>query len=67
MPLYRYQCIACEARDLRIGGVDDHVAVCARCGHLMLRLDLDLFAPYFDKVSPEAEQRDLKHKAPTGP
>ena len=48
MPLYQYQCLKCLNRDTRIGGVDDHAALCDRCGYPMIRLDNDIFAPYFD-------------------
>ena len=47
MPAYRYQCVHCQLQEIRIGGVDDHCAVCMDCGQLMLRLDLDLFRPYY--------------------
>ncbi len=47
MPLYHYQCSHCQARETRIAGLDDHLAVCAFCRGLMLRLDLELFQPYF--------------------
>lgn len=47
MPIYTYQCIDCGAQDQRLAGLDDHTALCAACGGLMLRLDEDLFAPYF--------------------
>lgn len=47
MPLYEYQCVDCTEHDQRIAGLDDHVAVCARCGGLMVRLDEDPFTPYF--------------------
>ena len=49
MPLYHYQCLDCAAQDPRLGGLDDHTAICVACGGLMLRLDLDLFQPYFDQ------------------
>jgi hypothetical protein len=48
MPAYHYQCVECQKREVRIGGVDDHLAICVCCGHLMLRLDHELFVPYFD-------------------
>jgi hypothetical protein len=48
VPIYHYQCTHCQATEGRIGGVDDHLAICARCHHLMLRLDYDLLAPYFE-------------------
>jgi len=47
MPAYLYQCVHCQAQETRIGGLDDHLALCASCRNMMLRLDLDLFAPYF--------------------
>lgn len=48
MPAYHYQCTHCQVTECRIAGVDDHLAICAGCGHLMLRLDSDLFSPYFE-------------------
>jgi hypothetical protein len=48
VPAYYYQCTHCQATECRIGGVDDHLAVCAHCQNLMLRLDYDLFSPYFE-------------------
>jgi hypothetical protein len=47
MPLYEYQCVDCSERGQRIAGIDDHVAICACCGGLMLRLEGDLFTPCF--------------------
>jgi hypothetical protein len=47
VPAYRYQCVHCQVQETRIGGEDDHCAMCVECGHLMLRLDLDYFGPYF--------------------
>ncbi len=49
MPLYEYQCVDCGSWDQRVAGLDDHTAICAQCGGLMLRLDEDVFRPYFDK------------------
>jgi len=49
MPLYEYQCVDCGGWDQRVAGLDDHTAICAHCGGLMLRLDEDVFRPYFDK------------------
>lgn len=57
MPAYRYQCVQCQAQETRIGGLDDHVAVCDRCGHLMLRLDDDLFGPYFDHLEKKVQSK----------
>ncbi len=53
MPLYEYQCVDCGSRDQRIAGLDDHTALCIQCGSLMLRLDEDVFQPYFEE---KAEQ-----------
>jgi hypothetical protein len=47
MPAYLYQCVHCQAQESRISGLDDHLAICAYCPNLMVRLDLDLFTPYF--------------------
>lgn len=47
MPIYSYQCVDCFRQDSRVAGLDDHTAICSRCGSLMLRLDEDIFAPYF--------------------
>jgi len=48
MPLYHYQCLDCQTRDQRLAGLDDHTALCACCAGVMLRLDADVFAPYFE-------------------
>ncbi len=48
MPIYEYQCVDCDGRDQRVAGLDDHTALCADCGGLMLRLDEDVFTPYFE-------------------
>jgi len=32
-----------------VAGLDDHTALCIQCGGLMLRLDEDVFQPYFEK------------------
>ncbi len=34
-----------------MAGCDDYTALCAHCGGLMLRLDEDVFRPYFEEVS----------------
>jgi len=62
MPAYHYQCVECRENETRIGGVDDHVAICSRCGHLMLRLDTDLFAPYFDRGGPRVQVSGAKSR-----
>ena len=47
MPIYSYQCVDCHTQDQRIAGLDDACARCIACGGLMLRLDEDIFQPYF--------------------
>ncbi|AEB08231.1 hypothetical protein [Desulfobacca acetoxidans] len=63
MPAYLYKCVSCQVEEIRIGGLDDHVALCHDCGDLMLRLDYDLFAPYFesstDTVTSSLHQLDV--------
>jgi putative FmdB family regulatory protein len=51
MPIYEYQCVDCGGQDQRVAGLDDHTALCSQCGGLMLRLDEDIFRPYFEEVS----------------
>jgi predicted nucleic acid-binding Zn ribbon protein len=48
MPVYQFQCTDenCGLQEPVIAGPDDRVAICSRCGALMLRLDEDLFTPY---------------------
>jgi putative FmdB family regulatory protein len=53
MPIYEYQCVDCIGRDQRVAGLDDHTALCTQCGGLMLRLDEDVFQPYFEEVAPQ--------------
>jgi putative FmdB family regulatory protein len=56
MPVYDYQCVECGGRDQRVAGIDDATALCVSCGGLMLRLDEDIFQPYFrEAVSSEQE------------
>ena len=52
MPSYLYRCLHCQTQEQRIAGLDDHLAICALCGHAMAREDVDLFAPYFDSQAP---------------
>jgi len=56
MPIYFYQCVDCSDRDERIGGLDDHTAWCVTCGGLMLRLEQDLFNPYFEQFQTIQEE-----------
>ncbi|MFP3868739.1 MAG: hypothetical protein ACLFUU_11365 [Desulfobacteraceae bacterium] len=58
MPIYHYQCTNCQLRETRVAGVDDHFAICVRCQHLMIRLDNELFGPYFAEST--ALPKDLK-------
>jgi predicted nucleic acid-binding Zn ribbon protein len=60
VPAYYYQCTHCQVTEGRIAGVDDHLAICAGCGHLMLRLDYDLFSPYFEGSANMAPQPALQ-------
>lgn len=50
MPIYQYQCTdeKCGQAEPVIAGLDDAMAICSRCGGLMLRLDEDLFTPYYE-------------------
>ena len=51
MPIYEYQCLDCGGQDQRVSGLDDHTALCIQCGGMMLRLDEDVFHPYFEEVA----------------
>jgi predicted nucleic acid-binding Zn ribbon protein len=64
VPAYYYQCTHCQVTECRIAGVDDHLAICAGCGHLMLRLDYDLFSPYFEGSANTAPQPALQSLGP---
>jgi putative FmdB family regulatory protein len=64
MPIYEYQCVDCSGRDQRVAGLDDHTALCAQCGGLMLRLDEDVFQPYFEEAASQIwAKTDSKTKA----
>ncbi len=52
MPIYEYQCVDCRGVDERVAGLDDQTAICVQCGGLMLRLDEDVFRPYFEESEP---------------
>lgn len=56
MPLYEYQCVDCGSRDFRVAGLDDHTALCIACEGLMLRMDEDVFQPYFEEVTESVVQ-----------
>ena len=64
MPIYEYQCVDCTGQDERVAGLDDHTAICAQCGGLMLRLDEDVFRPYFEEVAPAATPATLVKASP---
>jgi hypothetical protein len=34
-----------------VAGLDDHTALCTQCGGLMLRLEEDIFQPYFEEMA----------------
>jgi hypothetical protein len=51
MPFYLYQCVDCNGFDQRVAGLDDHTAICADCGSLMLRADQDVFQAYSEPES----------------
>lgn len=57
MPSYRYRCLHCQTQEWRIAGLDDHLAICALCGHAMAREDDDIFAPYFEGQTSQEEER----------
>ena len=47
-----------------MAGLDDHTALCTQCGGLMLRMDEDVFLPYFEEVTPQIwAVTDTKTKA----
>jgi predicted nucleic acid-binding Zn ribbon protein len=58
MPIYNYRCGDWSEREPRIAALDDHTALCVACGGLMLRLDVDVFQPYFE--APEVGLWDEK-------
>ena len=39
MPLFTYKCQGCGLVDQRVGGLDDNVAICLKCGGLMFRIE----------------------------
>jgi hypothetical protein len=58
MPIYGYQCLDCGGHDQRVAGLDDHTAICIDCGGLMLRLDEEIFWPYFEEFSTQPSTPD---------
>jgi putative FmdB family regulatory protein len=67
MPVYEYQCVDCGGLDRIVGGLDDQTAICTQCGSLMLRLDEDVFQPYFDnKFDDKDELPDISRVAEIG-
>jgi len=59
MPIYEYQCVDCGEQDQRLAGLDDHTALCFQCGGLMLRLDEDVFRPYFEEVLAQLSEESV--------
>jgi putative FmdB family regulatory protein len=57
MALYEYQCIDCAAKDKRIAGLDDSVAICHECGGLMWRRDVDPFIALWDEGEGKCSQK----------
>lgn len=49
MPLLQFKCVDCQTVDERVSAPFEETALCAQCGGLMLRVDEDLFEPYFDR------------------
>lgn len=67
MPIYEYQCVDCGRPDHRVAGLDDHTAICIHCGGLMLRLNEDVFQPYFEEAAESAAAAgDLEEKKISG-
>jgi len=60
MPVYEYKCIHCQLEEERIAGLDDDTALCLECGNIMLRLNEDVFRPYFDQAVEEPPSREQK-------
>ncbi|RJR35222.1 MAG: hypothetical protein C4567_14860 [Deltaproteobacteria bacterium] len=54
MPVYDYRCLDCGALARRIGGIDDHMALCPRCRGVMLRLTEEVFQSCFPGESERA-------------
>ncbi len=54
MPAYEYTCTNCQAKEVRITGIDDHTVLCDTCGQVMVRqMDWDaLMASYAPKSAP---------------
>jgi predicted nucleic acid-binding Zn ribbon protein len=49
VPVYQFQSTDenCVLQEPVIAGLDDALAICSRCGDLMLRLGEDPFTPYY--------------------
>ena len=56
MPAYDYVCSNCEAREQRIGGLDDHTVICDQCGQVMVRQgDLDSLLASYSQTQQKAD------------
>ena len=62
MPVYQFQCTDenCGRKAPVIAGLDDAMAICSRCGDLMLRLDEDPFTPYYETPKNSRRHRPWK-------
>ena len=49
MPIFNYQCLYCDNRDLILASINDNMILCSQCGDLMIRLDNDFIWEFFDK------------------
>jgi putative FmdB family regulatory protein len=49
MPLYDYLCVDCGESEKRVASLDDYVALCAKCGGIMLRTDEDIWLPLWEE------------------
>jgi putative FmdB family regulatory protein len=61
MPIYEYECVDCGCREQRVTGTNDHTVICAACGGIMARLDLDWFALDFLTLDQDREPLRLEN------
>lgn len=54
MPAYEYTCHSCQAREVRIAGIDDHTVTCDACGQPMVR-EADVAAILASYARPSAK------------
>ena len=65
MPVYTYQCLYCDNCDSNLAGPNDKMALCSKCGSLMLRLDDDIFWEFFDKKQFQLTAKEISPLTPT--